>query len=610
MGTVMTIYDLLNRIIKNKQYELKSSLFCSEDREQLCEEEQDLFDLLKRISSIKIDAYNSEVKFCPMFVWPDGRHTFSVEDISEENFTRIMQLEYDKVPLTLRALISDIVWNQKKDFNAAKVAANAYWELFKLWYDEEDNIGALDMIRRAVCISHQTKQSALYEEICCWFSSFLNSENLINKDIFLTLRIMELFMEQKNFDVSIIVPVLDKILVEHHGNFSVMEQTYKIKTICMTKLKEKKAAVENDLALADYYIWYAEKTVKANIQELLRAIEFYRKGIKLYRNNGEPQKAENAHRRLVEIQKNITGNMEVFSTKWDITGVVQCIRTNMEGLTFEESIVRLTQICSFDSQEKIKKRVVEECRKYPIPHICEEKTINKQGQTILVLPPLNIHNVEEDLELLELHMHRNALEKQNFVGDVWISNALEILREKFTISNTMLDFLIKENPIVPEGRECIIRNGIGMFLNGEYYEAMHILAPQIENIFRNIAREVGGLTVTLEDDGSSMEKVLSSIFSLPELLDCYDNDILFTFKGLLNEQAGANIRNEVAHGIIDEKKCSSGACLFFGVALIKLLLFTSTECHQIINNSKKLKHFEMPNQKLFKEVQESGEKKL
>ncbi|MBD5135812.1 MAG: hypothetical protein HDT39_07605 [Lachnospiraceae bacterium] len=58
-----------------------------------------------------------------------------------------------------------------------------------------------------------------------------------------------------------------------------------------------------------------------------------------------------------------------------------------------------------------------------------------------------------------------------------------------------------------------------MFIRGGYYEAMHILAPQVENLFRNIAREVGGLTVTLENGGSSMEKVLSSIFDLPELLD-------------------------------------------------------------------------------------------
>lgn len=94
----------------------------------------------------------------------------------------------------------------------------------------------------------------------------------------------------------------------------------------------------------------------------------------------------------------------------------------------------------------------------------------------------------------------------------------------------MLEILVKDNPIIPAGRERIFQSAVNMFLIGEYYEAMHILAPQVENLFRNIAREVGGLTVTLENDGSFMEKVLSSIFDLPELLDCYDNDIIFTFK--------------------------------------------------------------------------------
>lgn len=41
-------------------------------------------------------------------------------------------------------------------------------------------------------------------------------------------------------------------------------------------------------------------------------------------------------------------------------------------------------------------------------------------------------------------------------------------------------------------------------------------------------------------------------------MDCYDNDILFLFKTLLNEQSEANIRNEIAHGIIGEASASSG----------------------------------------------------
>ena len=52
------------------------------------------------------------------------------------------------------------------------LAADAYWQLFKLWYKDEDNIGTLDMIRRAVCISAQTKQTTLYNEIQEWFKEF------------------------------------------------------------------------------------------------------------------------------------------------------------------------------------------------------------------------------------------------------------------------------------------------------------------------------------------------------------------------------------------------------------------------------------------------------
>lgn len=75
------------------------------------------------------------------------------------------------------------------------------------------------------------------------------------------------------------------------------------------------------------------------------------------------------------------------------------------------------------------------------------------------------------------------------------------------------------------------------------------------------------------------------------MLDSYDNDILFIFEGLLNEKAGANIRNEVAHGIIEEAACSSGVCLYFGAAVIKLLTYTSTEKQNLLKFIREDKHF-------------------
>ena len=598
---MVNIYELLNRIIVNKRYSLSPNLFIEADRTELSEEEKSIFDLLKNIVSLGTKIHNDGIEFHPMFVMADGSRTFSIEDISEDDYLILHSLKLEKMPLILRALIADILWTNKKEFNAAKIAANAYWELFTFWYRDDDNVGTIDIIRRAVCISAQTKQTLLFEKIQGWFVDFLEKK-AANNDGFFALRVMELFFGQKNFDVSIFLPVLDDLIDGNSDNIAKVEQAYKLKTECLFKLKRKEDAIKNNNLLADYYLEFAEKIFKNDIQGALRAVNFYQKGIMLYRNNGESDKADAAHKRLVEIQKEIPKIMVPFSVELDIKGVIDNLKANMEGLSFEECVIRLTQMFVFEKQEDIKKRVIEEFKDNPISHLFGKSLINAQGQTVLALHPLDIHDPEKDPKLMELHMYQNALEKQKVAGDIWVKNALIIIRDKFVIDKSMMEFLVKDNPIIPDGRERIFQSGLYMFLNGDYYEALHILAPQVENLFRNIAREVGGLTVTLEKDGSSMEKVLSSILSLPELVDCYDNDILFTFRGLLNEQAGANIRNEIAHGIISEYACSTGVCLYFGVAVIKLLSLTSASCYQILKNSEKLKHFEMPRKDALKVI--------
>ena len=598
---MVNIYELLNRIIVNKRYSLSPNLFIEADRTELSEEERSIFDLLKNIVSLGTKIHNDGIEFHPMFVMADGSRTFSIEDISEDDYLILHSLELEKMPLILRALIADILWTNKKEFSAAKIAADAYWKLFMLWYTDEDNVGTIDMIRRAVCISVQTKQTTLYNEIQEWFNEFIDTK-AASAEGFFSLRIMELFFKQKNFDVSIILKVLDDLIDGNSDNIAKVEQAYKLKTECLFKLKRKEDAIKNNNLLADYYLEFAEKIFKKDIQGALRAVNFYQKGIMLYRNNGESDKADAAHKRLVEIQKEIPKIMVPFSVELDIKGVIDNLKANMEGLSFEECVIRLTQMFVFEKQEDIKKRVIKEFKDNPISHLFGKSLINAQGQTVLALHPLDIHDPEKDPKLMELHMYQNALEKQKVAGDIWVKNALIIIRNKFVIDKSMVEFLVKDNPIIPDGRERIFQSGLYMFLNGDYYEALHILAPQVENLFRNIAREVGGLTVTLEKDGSSMEKVLSSILSLPELVDCYDNDILFTFRGLLNEQAGANIRNEIAHGIISEYACSTGVCLYFGVAVIKLLSLTSASCYQILKNSEKLKHFEMPRKDALKVI--------
>lgn len=143
--------------------------------------------------------------------------------------------------------------------------------------------------------------------------------------------------------------------------------------------------------------------------------------------------------------------------------------------------------------------------------------------------------------------------------------------------------------MVPEGRERIWKTGIYLGLKGDYYSSLHILCPQIENFFRCVAKECGDIVVTLDDDGTSQKKALSTVLDLPHLNECYDPNIIFTFKALLDEKTGANLRNLVAHGIMNEKDANSGIDVYLLCVAIKLIALASNKIYELYDTSERLR---------------------
>lgn len=111
--------------------------------------------------------------------------------------------------------------------------------------------------------------------------------------------------------------------------------------------------------------------------------------------------------------------MTLLSVELDITEIIETIKDNFNVLSFEESIIRLTQMLVFDSQDTIRNRIIEEYKSNPLSHMFGKNLLNTQGQTVLAMPGLTIHNIEENPKLLELHMHQNSLGKQKVAGNIW-----------------------------------------------------------------------------------------------------------------------------------------------------------------------------------------------
>ncbi|MDD3222062.1 MAG: DUF4209 domain-containing protein, partial [Lachnospiraceae bacterium] len=576
-----------------------ASLFVDDIKSELdSESDIEVWELLKNISSLGVKISEKSISFHPMMIW-EGKRTFSIEDITDDDYEVLKKLDYEKIPLNLRVRVTDILWSLKKEYSAARVAVKSYFELFTLWFSLEKWTGSLNMIRRAICISAQIRDEDSYQKSCDYILNQVVSIDGQDEG-FLSLRLLDILIFHKYKDLQTYIGIANKIISTHYDNVSKVEQSYSVIQECYMKMKKQADARKANVLLADYYVEYADKIIGVDMQGAMRAEGYLQKAVLLYRNNDNSNKAEETHRKLVSVQKEIPQLMVPFSTEVDVSGLYKSIDLNLRDLSIEESIVRLTQMIVLYKKDEMKNKVVEEYKNYPLSHLFGKNMINESGQTVFTLPPLNLDNIEADEELLNFHINQKMMEEGKIAGDMCIKYALYRIRQNHEIKREDIDFLVKDNPIIPEGRERIFGSAIYMILCGQYYEGIHILAPQIENLFRCIAKEVGGLTVTLENDGTSKEKVLSSVFDLPELVDCYDNDILYLFKALLNEQSGANIRNEIAHGIVNEANASSGVYLYFAIVVIKLLALTSVECYSILKTSDKLKNFIVPEKDAIK----------
>lgn len=582
----MNIYEVLHDIVNNNKHRLSSSMFFEDKKNSLDTDiDRKLFDLIKNICSLALKISAKDVEFHPHLVW-EGRRTFAIEDLTEDDYTLLNTIDFARVPSIIKARLADILWVQKKDYTAAKIASNTYFELFNLLFNNELEFDAINMIKRAICISVQINHQVLYNNCCQTVYDHIMKLDVKNID-FVSISLVEIMIAQSFGDFNKIIDIIDGIITYNKDNPIIIEQAYILKTKCLNKLKKTELSRQANIDLADYFVGFAEDRLKKDATEAFRVDYFLKKAIQIYGNNEETEKAQLTHKRLVEVQKDIPNTMHPISFSFDGDKIKQLVTQAMNGLTFEEALIQLTQMVSFYTKEEMKQKVIKDIKEHPLQQFFPNSFLNEKGQTIFKLPRLDLSNLEGNQSALDLHIHRKMFEHEEISGNTILYFAFSHIKKSFNIKQEDFDFLVKDNAIIPKGRNNVIRFALYLAFSGHYYESLHILAPQIENVFRNIAIEVGGLTVKLKAEGTSEEKPLSSIFDIPELNDCYNNDILFMFKGLLNEKAGANIRNEIAHGIMSEEQGNSGASLFFICAVTRLLALYSRRCHEIIANNRR-----------------------
>lgn len=154
----------------------------------------------------------------------------------------------------------------------------------------------------------------------------------------------------------------------------------------------------------------------------------------------------------------------------------------------------------------------------------------------------------------EVGMYRTWL---NFYVNAFIWPALGSLLLEHRLRETDLIELASRSSIVPPRRERLFGKALFAGFNHDFAIALHLLTPQVEHVVRYHLKEAGADTTYLDKHGVQTENGLSSLCDMPELGKVFGEDLAFEIKALFCSANGPNLRNQLAHGLLDDNDCHS-----------------------------------------------------
>lgn len=597
-GESEMLYQIMQDGLQDEDHSIFSPIFLPGSLKNMVPPElKKSYALIQEVLSMSVNVTLNGAEYESGFIFYDSGRSARPDDFTEGDYSLLKSLDFTRLPLVIRAKIADLLWIKRKDYPSAVIALQSYMELYQNWFSIDDWTECVEMMQRVLDISRRINDQKTQIEALRNLKD--QALQIFGKDgDFLSNRIIQLLIQNKYGNADEYISLLDKIIINQKSSLSRVEDAFELMGQCYKWKNDSAGRKKTKLRMAEYYVNLAareeKETKKENndVRDLYQRESYLKNAIRIYKEEKEKQKAEKLEKQLEKLQRQLPGTLQSFTISIDTTGLHKYIFDCFDGLSAKESLIRLTQFTLFRPKELLKEAIQEDLDRNVFTSLASRTIMDDEGRTICDLPPLNRSNLDEDEKLLNLHLYHKGAELENN-DTILLSPALKIVAEKFKKEGIDLDFLTYHNGLVPEGREDIFSFGLKLAMEGKIYEAVHILVPQVENLFRCLAEELGGRTTVVFENGVSERIDLRDIFNLKELNEAFMENILFTFRGLLIEHAGSNLRNEVAHGLLDKKQ-DLNICIYFVCAVIKLLVNGSPECLALYRDTPKLQELKRP----------------
>ena len=536
-----------------------------------------VFTVLIIATDIDLRPDNVDEPFGPRFVSQAARGA-TPADLTDEQLGIIAELAPNVADPEMRARMSDLVWVMKRDYPFAKKAVDAYLESARVWEDPVNWVQCVDRIRRAVRLAKSLGNggSAEFEKAIAYTENLLAKQN--GEDLgFFSCQLMEVLQSVKMGDPTKYAALACKAAkrLEAEGGPALYKAYHYWHCAAVWHGMTKDAGMKEDalIAAAETYVKQAEEAAakpRENAPHLNAAGQLER-AVHALRKVGTPaaiKRANVVYLKMVEHQSKSVSELISFSHPVDLTEFFRRIDEALSGLTLDEALQRVAFLVTPASKDDLRNQVQQEFAR-PLSGLFSCTTLGPTGKIVAERPHFESSDEAKERATIA-EMYRHAVHHRGLVAQGYLVAAIHKMRAEHNVRLADFFRLAASSSFVPPGRELTFAKGLFAGFTGDLIVSTHLLIPQIEESIRTQLSARGIITSGFSRQNLQNEYDLNITLYLDGIKQLFDDDELFDLRGLLVEHHGSNLRNMMAHGLLDDGQLQSDAALYLWGLTLRL----------------------------------------
>jgi hypothetical protein len=536
-----------------------------------------LLRLLHDICTYHLDLDNWRQPYGP-FARNGNLRSPSIEDLNEEDVTVLDAIVEEIAPPELRARISDVLWLRRKHGRYAQIAVDAYLEAASVLMTPQSSMEASFRYARALLIAKALRDAGA--PVIDRLGKLLE-ERRGDSSMF-SHKILEAFWNARVGDPVKLANLAEAAAVaaEHKKEWYTARKYWLCAFQWHRRAQNEQAAQKAHRQAAEQYVRLADEAP----QRMVEASHLEHAIHELRETGGNQQRIAELHQRMLAVQKQALAEFGQISAPIEAHEEIIRVRQEMAGLKLPDAIVKLAFIWRPTSVASLRASVTEMARMSPLLNMVTHTSVNSAGKTVARRGAI-LAGTPEEREASQRHaIFEQALQYRTIAIVSRIAPAWHQFGEEHFVGNKELLTLIASSKFIPYGRAPLFSLGLTAGFNGDFTTALHILIPQVEHAIRGLLGHSGLITSGLDAKGIQNEIDLGGLLRTPEAKKIFDEDLLCDLRGLLVEQSGSNLRNLVAHGLVEPHECEGPQSIYFWWLVLHLVvvgLFNPEEHEQI-----------------------------